>query len=79
MIEAVLKSGKRVENAYLWKWRPKEGWFSVIEGADEDPITIQFDDIARGTRTDRFTAAGLETKDILELAKRDGWIPAGSG
>ena len=59
----------------MWKWRPKQGWFSLVGDVDDDgPVIIYLKDVesaieyGQRTRIDK-----IEDVDLLERARKDGW------
>lgn len=67
-----LKNGKRVEGP-IWTWRPSEGWFEL---AGEDGGPIRFDDVLSAEVEERTAPGIVENVDLLERARKDGWVPA---
>ena len=55
----------------IWMWRPKEGWFSLIDGEDEEGSErILFDDVLFGHLPD-----DLSRGSFLARAIEEGWEP----
>jgi len=67
-VTVIMKDGTR-EAQEMWTWRPKEGWFQLVDGD-----RIELNDVARGTITDRFTVEGVTTKQLLDYAKECGYV-----
>ena len=59
----------------LWAWRPKDGWFEIIDDSGGHRILLA--DVAsaiqHGQRVTRFR---IEDVDLLVQARADGWVPS---
>ena len=65
-----MKDGKTYRGP-IWMWRPKEGWFSLIDGEDEKGSErILFDDVLFGHLPD-----DLSRGSFLARAIDEGWEP----
>lgn len=53
----------------LWEWRPKEGWFSLVNNDGGDLIVIKLDECESATEYGVMTRINhVEDVDLLKLA-----------
>jgi len=67
-----MKDGRKFYGP-IWNFRPKEGWFSIVD--DNSPAKIMFRDVASViTKNERVNATGLIADvDELSRARENGW------
>jgi hypothetical protein len=73
----VMKDGRKYSGP-IWKWRPKEGYFTVIDySASDEPTRIELNEVESaktlGERVSINSPPEGEEQDELERARRDGW------
>jgi hypothetical protein len=73
-VKVILKDGTIISGP-LWTWKPKEGWFSLINESGGDPIKIQLINVKSAIEDDvRVAINKVENVDLLERAHKEGWI-----
>lgn len=56
----------------LWEWRPREGWFSLVNNSGGDLIVIKLDECESATEYGVMTRIDrIEDVDLLELAREE--------
>jgi len=71
----VLKDGT-VLYGPIWIWRPKDGWFTIIDptAIHGTEIKIRLVDVESGVQHgDRWTANMIGDRDVLARARQEGW------
>ena len=74
-VDIEMKNGDRLSSC-LWIWRPKEGWFALIDDGFIKKCygTIFLRDVKSAIERDvHVTYNKIEDVDLLKRAKEEGW------
>lgn len=65
----IWKHGREISSV-LWEWKPREGWFSLVNNDGGDLIVIKLDECESATEYGVMTRINcIEDVDLLKLAQ----------